>query len=225
MRRSVKRSDTLGQLKILGRALVPSAMFQAKSSDRRRRKSSQHNKGRHLCERVPWRAGQSDRAARASAPVGQTWTHDVTAMIFRNKLLIENPICQHADCMATWTDKRHISAQNVIKLRDFVEIGPSEESADASDARIVLHSLLHTRRIADIATHRAKLVDPNLLAIFTPTQLRKIGEPGLSRRIRTKIKMRTGARIKSTVAETEISNDRLSASSAERTLRALLSAI
>src|ERR1700677_3065571 len=95
-------------------------------------------------------------------PTGNAGFDPVALDVSRHHFLIKVVVFKR---MWARPDDRHISAQDVKKLRQLVQTGAPQERTDAGDPRVVARRLTDTTGLLDMYTHRAKLVDGEDAAI------------------------------------------------------------
>src|ERR1700721_2548123 len=91
---------------------------------------------------------------------------------------------QHSDGMRTRSDDRHLSADDVKELRQFIDVIASQKCSDRRDARIICLGLADAARIAQFGSHGAKFPDAKRAVVTPISELRKeyrAGALGLDR--------------------------------------------
>src|SRR3546814_20267874 len=72
------------------------------------------------------------RSAGDLGPAGYAGLHAVTLVVILHRLLVQQAAGLGSECMRTRADHRHVAAQDIEELRQFVEAGPPQEIGRAS---------------------------------------------------------------------------------------------
>src|SRR6185369_10630761 len=67
-------------------------------------------------------------------PTGESGLNHETFLIVRHFLC---ELRDHLGTLGAWADERHVAAQDMPELRDFIDAIPAEEAADKRDPRVI----------------------------------------------------------------------------------------
>ena len=109
------------------------------------------------------------------SPTGDTWFDQQASPVEGDFLLV---FFNQFGPFGAWPDDAHFTAQDVPGLRQFVNMGSTQEAAGSRDARIILFGWTGQAVLFSILAHCAELVEGIWLAAFAgPDLLINDGRP------------------------------------------------